>query len=297
MNLDGEVVGINTAIASRTGGYQGVGFAVSSNLAKWVSQQLIASGTVRRSYLGVAIQPVSQDLAKQFGVEARQGVVVADVQSEQPGRRRRTEDGRRHRRVRRQAGHQPARAPAAVEQAPIGGKQGLTVMRDGKRTALEVMTREQPADYGLARGESMTPGKEGTFRDKKLGIEVSNLTADVAEKLGVKAGEGVVITEVRNGSPAALAGLGTGMVIVQVNRQPVKSVEEFHAAMEKQSLAERRAAADPLRPGHAIRRDPRVAVRGPTVCHCLLASSAVWPMYADHCLQASSGTRPGNHDP
>ena len=97
-------------------------------------------------------------------------------------------------------------------------------------------TREQPADYGLARGESMTPGKEGSLRDKKLGIEVSNLTAEVAEKLGVKAGEGVVVTEVRNGSPADLAGLATGMVIVQVNRQPVKSVEEFRAVMEKQSL-------------------------------------------------------------
>ena len=110
-----------------------------------------------------------------------------------------------------------------MEQAPIGGKQGLTVMRDGKRTVLEVMTREQPADYGLAGSESMMPGKEGSLRDKKLGIEVSNLTAEVAEKLGVKADEGVVVTEVRNGSPADLAGLGKGMVITQVNRQAVKS--------------------------------------------------------------------------
>ena len=83
----------------------------------------------------------------------------------------------------------------------------------------------------------MTPGKHGTVGDKKLGVEVANLTAEVAEKLGVKAGEGVVITEVRNGSPAQQAGLATGMVIVQVGQKPVKSVEEFRAAMEKQSLA------------------------------------------------------------
>ena len=74
VNLDGEVVGINTAIASQTGGYQGVGFAVPSNLAKWVSEQLIANGTVRRAYLGVGIQPVTQELAKQFGVQGQQGV-------------------------------------------------------------------------------------------------------------------------------------------------------------------------------------------------------------------------------
>ena len=236
VNLDGEVVGINTAISSRTGGNQGVGFAVSSNLAKWVSQQLIASGTVRRSYLGVGIQPVVARPGQTVRRPNRQGVVVADVQPNTPAAAAGVKTGDVIVEFAGKPVANPQELQQAVEQAPIGGKQPLTVMRDGKRTTLEVTTREQPADYGLARGESMMPGKEGSLRDKKLGIEVSNLTAEVAEKLGVKAGEGVVVTDVRNGSPADLAGLGTGMVIAQVNRQAVKSVEEFRAAMEKQSL-------------------------------------------------------------
>ena len=84
VNLDGEVIGINTAISSDTGGYQGVGFAIPSNLAKWVSQQLIAQGTVRRAYLGVHIEPMSSELAKQFGVETQHGVVVDDVRPDTP---------------------------------------------------------------------------------------------------------------------------------------------------------------------------------------------------------------------
>jgi serine protease Do len=237
VNLDGEIVGINTAIHSQSGGNQGVGFAVSANLAKWVSQQLIAHGSVRRAYLGVAIQPVSQELAKQFGVQARQGVVISDVQPNTPAAAAGLKAGD----VVIDFAGKPVASPQelqqAVEQASIGGKQALTIMRDGKRMTLDVTAREQPADYGLARSESMSPGKSGSVGEKTLGIDVSNLTADVAEKLGIKAGEGVVITDVRVGGPASRAGLSPGMVIARVGQKPVKSVDEFHKAMEKESLA------------------------------------------------------------
>jgi serine protease Do len=236
VTLDGEVIGINTAISSRSGGNQGVGFAVSANLAKWVSQQLIERGSVRRAYLGVVIQPVSQDLAKQFGVQARQGVVVADVQPKAPA----ADAGMKAGDVIVQFAGKPVANPQElqqiVEQSPIDAPQAVTVVRDGKRVELKVTVREQPANYGLARGRLQAPGPGGSSRYEKLGIEVSPLTADIAEKLGIGSTEGVVITSVHEGSPAALAGLAGGMVITQVNRKPVKSIEEFRAAMEKQSL-------------------------------------------------------------
>ena len=108
VNLDGEVIGINTAISSRSGGNEGVGFAIPINLAKWVADQLSHGGTVHRARLGVIVQPLTNDLAKQFGLKPGEGVLVADVGRGQPGGEDRPEGGRRHRRVRRQGGfHAP----------------------------------------------------------------------------------------------------------------------------------------------------------------------------------------------
>ncbi len=238
VNLDGEVIGINTAISSDTGGYQGVGFAISSNLAKWVSQQLIAQGTVRRAYLGVGIEQVSHELAKQFGVQTQHGVVVDDVQPNTPAAAAGLQSGD----VILEFSGKPVNSPldlqVAVEQSPIGVAQLLAVMRNGKRLALNVTAREQPASFGkVAHNRSNLPSPGGTLQDEKLGIDVGELTAEVAEKLGVKAGQGVVITDVHHGSRAESAGLTTGLVIAQVGRQPVKSVSEFRAAIAQQSLA------------------------------------------------------------
>jgi serine protease Do len=235
VNLDGEVIGINTAITSATGGYQGVGFAISSNLAKWVSQQLIGQGTVRRAYLGVAIQQVSHELAKQFGVQTQHGVVVDEVQPNTPAAAAGLKSGDVILEFSGKLVNSPLDLQVAVEQSPIGTAQPLAVMRNGKRLALEVTVREQPANYGSVK-RSKVPSSSGTMQDEKLGIDVGGLTPEVAEKLGVKSGEGVVITDVHNGSRADSAGLTTGMVIAQVGRQPIKSVSDFRAAMEKQSL-------------------------------------------------------------
>jgi serine protease Do len=231
VNLDGEIIGINTAISSQGGGNLGVGFAISSNLAKWVTDQLIARGNVQRAYLGVSIQPVSHELSKQFGVPVNKGVVIGDVQPKTPA----ADAGLKVGDVVVEFAGKPVDSPqelqTAVEQAPVGQRKPLTVIRDGKRITLEVTAREQPASYGLARNDSSSPGPGDSLQNEKLGLEVAELTADVAKKLNLKEGEGVVITEVQPGSPAALKGLTSGMAIVQVNRKPVKSVEEFRAAL------------------------------------------------------------------
>ena len=124
-----------------------------------------------------------------------------------------------------------------VERRPIGSKQSLVVLRDGKSTTLNVTLREQPANYGLAESESETPGESGAPHYGKLGVAVAPLTAEVAQKLGVEENGGVVITNVRRGSRAQMAGLESGAVIASVNQKPVKSVADFNKAMEKASLA------------------------------------------------------------
>jgi serine protease Do len=236
VNLDGEVVGINTAISSRNGGYQGVGFAVPVNLAAWVSRQLAESGTVRRAYLGVMIQPVTQPLAEKFGVKVRQGVLVTDVIPDTPAAQAGLKPGDVIVRFDGHAVSTPNELQGIVERAKIGSREPIVVVRDGKQTSLDVTVLEQPQDYGLARNGPRGFGKSETSRFDKLGIEAETLRADVAEQLGVEADAGVVITEVRPGSPAAMAGLNTGMVITEANRKPIKTMDDLRTALDEKPL-------------------------------------------------------------
>ena len=207
VDLDGNVIGINTAISSQNGGYQGVGFAISSNLAKWVAQNLTEHGTVRRAYLGVAIQKMNQELAKQFGTKSDQGVVVANVQAKTPAADAGVKAGDVIMDFAGKKVSNPSDLQEIVERCPVGSKQSLVVLRDGKSTTLNVTLREQPANYGLAESESETPGESGAPHYGKLGVAVAPLTAEVAQKLGVEENGGVVITNVRRGSRAQMAGL------------------------------------------------------------------------------------------
>lgn len=238
INLDAEVIGINTAIHTRTGSNDGVGFAIPSNLAKWVANQLTTTGTVKRAYLGVMIQPLTHQLAEQFGVKVRQGILVGDVQPNSPA----AEAGLKAGDLILNFNHKPVgdvqQLVGLVDRSPVNSKVTVEILRDGKRMDLPVTLREQAADYGLAsRGFGSREGKSEPAKVDKLGIQVDTLTKEVAEQLGLKAGEGVVITEVAPGSLADRTGLTTGMAITQVNRKPVKSVEEFQKALDSQPLS------------------------------------------------------------
>ncbi len=240
VNLDGEVVGINTAIHSRSGGNQGVGFAIPVNLAKWVSTQLVEKGKVRRAYLGVMIQPVTYSLAKQFGVKAREGVVVSNVQDGTPAAKAGLEPGDVIVKFNGRPVKSPQQLQGLVEQTPIDEKTDMVVVRDGERKTLDVTVREQPGDYGVA---SMNRGRPGrgepeSSRFEDLGMDVETLTDEVADRLGVKADHGVVITEIVPGSVADRAGLKTGAVIVEADRKPVKSVDDLDKIVDEESLEE-----------------------------------------------------------
>ncbi len=235
VNLDGEVVGINTAISSRGGGNDGVGFAIPINLAKWVGDQLANGGTVRRAYLGVGIQPVTAPLAEQFKVKPREGVVVTDVFPNTPAAKAGLQSSDVIVEYAGVAVSSPSELQLLVERSELGKPHVLTVVRDGKRIDLQFTPEEQPSDFGVASGSSSNSSlsKPESSQLDKLGMEVSSLDATVAEQLGMTGVEGVVITNVRSDGPADRAGLSSGMVITQVNRQAVKSLDEFTAAVKK----------------------------------------------------------------
>src|SRR5208282_3123022 len=121
----------------------------------------------------------------------------------------------------------PRQLQGFVEMSKVGSSESLTILRGGKQMTLNVNCAAQPADFGVVRAGSHGSGNPESSHFEKLGIQVADLTASVAEHLGIKTDHGVVITDVRAGSPADHAGLASGMVITDVNRQPVRTVEDF----------------------------------------------------------------------
>jgi serine protease Do len=232
VNLDGEVIGINTAISSRSGGNEGIGFAIPINLAKWVATQLKDGETVHRARLGVMIQPLTHELAQQFGVKTHEGVLVAGVSPESPAAKVGFKTGDVIVEFAGKAVANPQELQGLVEQSPIGKEQTVVVLRDGKRVELKVSPTEMAGD-AVASGDNAAHSS----KLEKLGMEVQNLTPDLAAKLQIKAKQGVVVTEVQAGSAAERAGLASGAVIVEANRKAVKNVEDLSKAMDEKSLA------------------------------------------------------------
>jgi len=242
VNLDGEVIGINTAISTESGGYQGAGFAIPSNLAKFVATQLAETGFVRRGYLGVAIQPVEGALAEQLGVKPNEGVLVAEVYPNTPASEAGIKSGDVILSFAGKKVSSPNELQSFVEESEIDKPHDVQILRDGKRMTVKVTVREQPSEYGMERVPRRLRGGDRAIPESesfaKLGIQVETLTSDVAKQLGVDVKEGVVITQVKPDSPAALAGLSEGTIIVEANRQKVSSVSELREALAAKPLSQ-----------------------------------------------------------
>jgi serine protease Do len=228
VNLDGQVVGINTAISSRGGGNDGVGFAVPINVAHWVADQLASGGHVRRAYLGVGIQPIDADMAKQFGVKPREGVLVTDVYENTPAVKAGLKSGDVIVKYAGVAVRSPQELQMIVERSELGRRHELTVMRDGKTITLDFVPEEQPESFGgrPAVDDSPEPETRSSSALDDYGIEIGPADAELAKRLGVDNGAAVVITQVEAGSSAARAGLEAGMVVAEINRQPVANVDD-----------------------------------------------------------------------
>jgi len=238
VNLDGEVIGINTAIASSSGGYQGVGFAIPVNLAKWVTAQLMERGNVQRAYLGVSISPVTTDVAEKLGVRRNQGVLVTEVFPNTPAADAAVQEGDVVTHFAGKPVNSPHELQELVERMPFGSKQDLKVVRDGKSIDLAVEVKSMPEQFGTTGGR-VRRGRTGEsiYSNRELGLELADLSPQVAEQLGLRGQSGVVVIGVDQDGPAAAAGIREGMLIIRVGRnQEVKTVADFDRVIKEQSI-------------------------------------------------------------
>jgi serine protease Do len=219
VNLNGEVVGINTAIFSRSGGYMGVGFAIPSNLAKTIAYQLVDRGEVTRGYLGVIIQSLTAELAESFGLKAMQGILVSQVSDDSPAEKAGLQQGDLIVQYQGKPVKDVGSFRNSVSLTAPGSTAELTVLRNGKQVELRVK-------IGQLTKQKMS-AQDSTQRSDEIGLVVQTLTTELAEQFNGKAGEGVVVTDVRQGSIAAMAGIEPGTIILQINRVSVSSAEEF----------------------------------------------------------------------
>ena len=223
VNIRGELVGINTAIFSQTGGYQGVGFAVSTTLAKPIYESLVKTGKVVRGYLGIGLQDLNQDLVTSFSMKDSKGALVSDVKEDSPADQAGLKQGDVIIEYQGILIEDGVALQRMVTRTPVGSKVPVKVMRDGRARDLTVRIGEQPELEKVAKKV-----ESGEHDYALAGLSVEDLDRDTARELGLKGKtQGVVVTKVEPDSGAEKAGLMPGDVIREVNRQPVKSVKDF----------------------------------------------------------------------
>src|SRR6266480_4039492 len=217
LNLRGEVVGINTAIFSRSGGNIGIGFAIPTNLVKEVLPQLRGKGKVTRGYLGVLIQKVTPEIAESLGMEKGYGALVANVSKDGPADKAGVKVGDVIVEFDGKEVKDSGDLPIVVARTPVDKKVRMKVLRDKKEVTLTVAVGELKEEEVVAA----VPDKG------ELGMTVQKLTPQIAESLGLDKTEGVVVTAVEPGSAADEAGIRRGDVIVEVDRKPIRSLDEY----------------------------------------------------------------------
>ncbi|TLY25269.1 MAG: DegQ family serine endoprotease [Nitrospirae bacterium] len=232
VNARGELVGVNTAIFSQSGGNMGIGFAVPSNMVRTILDQLVKSGRVVRGWLGVSIQDLSSDLASQFGVSEPKGVLVSDVLDASPAKRAGLERGDVIIEFDGKTVENPTQLRNAVAQTAIGKKATVKFIRDKGVRSVDVAIVEQPKTVAEAGSEES--GESATPASLLSDIEVRELNGELASRLGLSTGErGVVIVRIRSGTVADEAGLKEGDIILEVNRKPVPNVGAYERVASK----------------------------------------------------------------
>jgi serine protease Do len=225
INANGQAVGINAAIFSQTGGSIGIGFAIPVNLAKPILAQLASTGRVVRGWLGVAIQPVTADLAKSLKLSESAGALVSSVTDGSPAEKAGLKPGDVIVEFNGEKVTRADRLPNAVANTPVGRDVPVSIVRDGKPMKLTVKVGEQAETKEAAAKPEQEPAK--------LGLSVEPVTPRVARELGLKETHGLVVRAVDDDSPAAEAGIQAGDVIVEVDRQPVRSAGDMRRRLEE----------------------------------------------------------------
>ncbi len=230
VNLHGELVGINTAIYSRTGGYQGIGFAIPVALAQTVMQDLIKDGEVTRGWLGVSIQPVTEDMASALGLKSRKGALIGDVLPDGPAAKAGMKRGDVITKIANNEIDDVNDLLNRVAALRPGTTVEVTVHRDGKSRGLKTKIEKREAEKS-ATSRGADPEPTGL---SSLGMEATELTEASARRYGVETElkAGLLVTQVTPGGPAVEAGLRSGDIVVEANRKPVKSAAELKKALE-----------------------------------------------------------------
>lgn len=221
LNINGEVVGINTAIVASG---QGIGFAIPSNMAKEIIPQLKDKRRVVRGWLGVAVQRMTPELARSFGLTEQKGALVGDVFADSPA----YQSGIKHGDVIIEFDgtkiEEMADLPRIVANTPVGKKVTLKVIREGKEQVLTATITEMKEEKPVIAKTDM---------EKKLGLRIQGITPAIAEQLGLEKDTGVIVVDVDAGSPAEDAGFNRGDIIKELNREVIKSLRDYREALGK----------------------------------------------------------------
>jgi serine protease Do len=230
VNLKGELVGINTAILSRTGGYQGIGLAIPTNMARPIMNSLISTGKVVRGWLGVSIQDVTAELKDTLGLGADRGVIIGGVVKGSPAEKAGLRPGDVVLRVNGRDTPKAINLRNEVASAGVGKAVAVDLLRGGKRQTVQVVLSETPADPQLASQEGSQSGPAGS--NSPLGVAVAPLSRATRERyrIGSDVSHGVVVTGVSRGSVGESIQLQPGDVILQVNRTAIKSPKQLDQA-------------------------------------------------------------------
>lgn len=218
LNLNSEVIGVNTAIVSRSGGYMGIGFAIPSNMAKAIANQIIDKGSVTRGFIGVSLQPVDKDIADAFGLEKAEGALVSEVVKDSPADKGGIKQGD----IIVKFNGNPVKS--------VGNfRNEVSLMAPGSKVKIEVNRKGQLVSLNITLGNASDKAATSSTAQQKLGLEVESLNPQMARQLGLNPQDtGVVITRVRPGSPAAMAGLRPGFLIQAINHKRVENITDFN---------------------------------------------------------------------
>jgi serine protease Do len=241
INARGELIGINTAILSRTGGYQGIGFAVPSSMARQVIDSLVKYKKVVRGWLGVSIQEVTSDLAEEFGVKDLKGALVSGVMKGSPAEKAGIKQGdvilQYNGKVVEDTGH----LRNMVSQTPIGTRVKVKLLRLKKEIEVEVIIVELPKKMAEAPSRNTEKPEDNQEESSALtGLVVRELTPDLAARLGIDENEkGVVVVKVDPDSKVFEAGIRPGDVVLQINQKNIGTIEDYKKAASKIRSKER----------------------------------------------------------
>jgi serine protease Do len=236
LNLNGEVVGINTAISSRSGGFDGIAYAVPSRMAMWVVNQLVEKGSVERSYIGLSIRQITADIADALNLKIGQGALVKDVFENGPAAEAGIQPGDVILTLNDEVVTGPRSLQGIVEKIEPGRSTKAKLIRDGKTVTLPIVLKAMPNDYSLSQVETLRPDRQRQSEGEPATVEefefeVQNLSKAIAEQLGVEAESGVVVSAVDEDGLAARS-LVAGDVIERVGSRAVKSLNEFDEALK-----------------------------------------------------------------